>query len=529
MAAYQTRRLRLTGAVDVAQVRHETFNGRAHTVLPVIALMETVLWPANAPAPEFVPAEVLEKAPQGWNGRAVMLDHPNISGDYVSANSPAVLELFQLGTVFNAKVVDKKLHVEHWLDDEKCMAVDGGPAMLERVNSGTEPIEVSVGAQILLLEEKGNWNGMDYAGKWIDLMPDHIAMLPEGTIGACSVDAGCGALRTARHRVMSDRLSLEDEPVPAPAANPEPAAVTPKETFLQRLASLFRPRLAMKAEDMSHIDLEQAISAVLQSTVPGFSGLMGVWPAENLVVYTTYTSDKGWVDHGQNYKLGEDGTVSMKGEAQPFEPVTKWQPVAAEGQNTNRITINAGGCGCQHSQETAMASKSKAERVQALLASKKTTLPEAFLQGCSEAQLDELEKLPEPTPAPAPAAEPAATPAPAAEAAVQTEEEFLKTAPQSVKDAVASHKKQDATRRAGFLKTLADSKQTVYSEAELNGMSTDTLEKVTKLAGLAKASDPIDYSGAQSRVASESEETVPVARNLNKEIREQGAPAKATK
>ncbi len=100
----------------VGTARTEMFEGREHLVVPVVALQEGVVWPGNSEFPEFVPREVLHNAPHGWNGKPVMIDHPSISGNPVSANSPRVMEMYRIGTIFNSVAKDARLLMEAWLD-----------------------------------------------------------------------------------------------------------------------------------------------------------------------------------------------------------------------------------------------------------------------------------------------------------------------------------------------------------------------------------------------------------------------------
>ena len=92
--------------------RVEKFEGRDHLVVPVVALQEGVVWPGNSEFPEFVPGSLLSINPQGWNGKPVMIDHPSLSGEMVSANHPRVMERSRIGTIFNTLAKNNKLLME---------------------------------------------------------------------------------------------------------------------------------------------------------------------------------------------------------------------------------------------------------------------------------------------------------------------------------------------------------------------------------------------------------------------------------
>ena len=67
-------------------IRHETFEGRDHLVVPVVMIVEGVLNGA------LVPTEELVASAEAWNGRPVPILHPQRGEEYVSANDPRVIE-----------------------------------------------------------------------------------------------------------------------------------------------------------------------------------------------------------------------------------------------------------------------------------------------------------------------------------------------------------------------------------------------------------------------------------------------------
>lgn len=187
--------LSTNGQADVTSIRQEIFSGRAYTVVPVIAIVETVVFGANSPGPEFATAQEFGKFPDSWNGRPVVLGHPKLNGIYVSANIPTVLEDYHMGFMFNTRLDSKKLKTEAWIDNVRVEEAGGEfKDMLDRVNAG-EAVEVSVGIFTEVVARKGRYNQKDYEGIWTNVVPDHLALLPPGEVGACSVADGCGAPR----------------------------------------------------------------------------------------------------------------------------------------------------------------------------------------------------------------------------------------------------------------------------------------------------------------------------------------------
>jgi hypothetical protein len=163
-------------------IRTEQYQGREHLVVPVIALVEGVVHAMNAAGPEFVSAD---EFPSGWDGMPVFLGHPMRNGRPVSGNSTEVLKS-SVGTIFNSGVKDKKLTMEAWVDVARADAT-----LLKRLRA-SDPIEVSIGAFVETDTSTGEYNGKTYKGAWHNMTPDHLALLPEGHVGACSMDMGCG-------------------------------------------------------------------------------------------------------------------------------------------------------------------------------------------------------------------------------------------------------------------------------------------------------------------------------------------------
>ncbi len=204
------RGLTLRGAVD-AEVRTASFEGREHVVVPVVALVgDQVIHTSNAPAPELVAASVIEQSHPEWNGRPVVGEHPmDASGEPVSANDPGTCERACFGRIANPSFRNNRLVLEAWLDPDKAQAI--GPdaeSVIERALKG-EPIEVSVGAWVRRDNTPGQINGSQYAAAWTHIGSDHLAMFPEGVLGACDNEMGCGAPRVAM-RVCADGLELDE-------------------------------------------------------------------------------------------------------------------------------------------------------------------------------------------------------------------------------------------------------------------------------------------------------------------------------
>src|SRR5690242_5129954 len=196
----QLRHLHLR--VNTKRLRTATYEGREHLVVPTVALKEGVIWPVNADTPEYVPKEELSAL--GWDGRPCVLGHPTEGGEQVPANTPERLERLAFGKVFNTAVSGDELVMEPYVDPDQAAKVPGGLRLLERLRNH-ETIEVSVGVFVNAEETPGVFGGKPYDVVWRNIVPDHLAFLDEDAVGACSVVAGCGALR---HAISHNGVSL---------------------------------------------------------------------------------------------------------------------------------------------------------------------------------------------------------------------------------------------------------------------------------------------------------------------------------
>lgn len=185
----------VSGGVDASPI--VTLCGRDYAKVPVVALIEGVRHPSGSKYPELVLADSFGRHVDTWNGRVCVVDHPvNTDGQPILASSPDVLSTSYLGVMYDATIDDGKLKVNAYLDLSAIAETSSEPvlAMWERLLDG-EVVEVSVGAIVYAEDVKGTYKGKQYRGKWSVVIPDHLAFLSSGTVGACSVADGCGTFR----------------------------------------------------------------------------------------------------------------------------------------------------------------------------------------------------------------------------------------------------------------------------------------------------------------------------------------------
>ncbi len=203
-----THAIKTTGAATYTA----TLDGRTHLVVPVVALVAGVV---NG---FLVEPDELRKFADAWNGRPIPIRHPKAEGEYVSANTPEIIERQVVGQFFNAHIAEgDKLVGQLWLDVGKCQTLGGDAlATLHRLEAG-QPVEVSTAYFSDIAPVVGQHNGQSYTGIQRNLRPDHLALLPD-EVGACSWQNGCGAPRVNSEQpttgctcTQEDHMELEKD------------------------------------------------------------------------------------------------------------------------------------------------------------------------------------------------------------------------------------------------------------------------------------------------------------------------------
>lgn len=172
-------------------IRHDQMAGRNYIVVPMIMMTEGVHDGSNGPL--LYPADELEKTPEIWNNKPVVVNHPSKNGQGISACSPIVMSTRSIGVIMNTHFSDGKLKAEAWLEIERIKKVDDRILNMLEEN---KMIEVSTGLYTDHEKKEGSW-GEDkekYTAIARNYRPDHLAVLPD-LKGACSIEDGAGLLR----------------------------------------------------------------------------------------------------------------------------------------------------------------------------------------------------------------------------------------------------------------------------------------------------------------------------------------------
>lgn len=543
---YEPRTLKIRVS-KAGEIREETLHGQTYYAVPVVALVEGVVWPANVENPEYVPAEVLAEHPLGWNGKPVTQSHPYAEGEgYTSANFPDVYEKYTYGLIFNAEFRDGKLLMEAWINPSLIRPGSVAERSWEALRAG-QIVEVSVGAYITRLEQRGTFKGQEYFSIWQDIVPDHLAILAEGEIGACSIEMGCGALRVAarRHTITDKGIEVEPEVemAVAPSGPTDPkvkvfctkhpkveiekdsactvcvAENPPKKSWKDRFQEALSKLVGLQsAEDMTDNDLRDKLDRGLRAVEPGYLGVVAVKPEAHEVVYAVYPEEQV-LYFQRSYAVSDAGDVSFGDERVEvkYERTERYVPVSAAAAAPPKPQ---GPCGCHNKgaggtpETTGETVMEKKEKVNSLITSGKfQETNRAFLESASDEILDSLMATPAPTAAAAPAA-PAPAPAPApvpavgalAGASAQTMEQYIAAAPVHLQPSLrAAHQAQTAKRN----QTIAALKGTGRCTFTDEQLASKTDQELEQLSALAAAPTVADFSGRGLPSSTDSGDGVP--------------------
>ncbi|MDD5220007.1 MAG: hypothetical protein PHV11_05555, partial [Candidatus Bipolaricaulis sp.] len=114
-------------------IEEKMHQGKNHIVVPVVMMVEGVHYGSHGPLLHSI--NELGKFPDSWNGIPVVINHPEIEGRNVSANSPEIIEQQTVGRVYNTYVKDnRKLAAEAWLDEERLQNLS--KEVLEHIQKG---------------------------------------------------------------------------------------------------------------------------------------------------------------------------------------------------------------------------------------------------------------------------------------------------------------------------------------------------------------------------------------------------------
>lgn len=467
---------------DSYSTREEQFEERPHLVVPVVILMEGVH--AGTAGARFYPGDEVGKYIDSWNGVPVPVFHPQEWGEYVSANTPQLLEQWSVGRFFNASFDPEgsKLKGELWIDIAKAEEIDSEVLVILRTG---QPMEISTA---LWWDEDGvagSWHGEEYQSTVRNYRPDHIALLP-GAEGACSVADGCG-VRANKAKVLVDRLK----------------------EFVTSLAA--KMGFGIKTLEMSHEDLRSRVQTAIDTLDNrSWSHIVKAVFDDNVVYEAIALNPSGGPGgssqlYRRGYTIDENEEVTLKDDVEEVRKEVNYVPVANEKGtvNSNRKP---------KLEESKM--EKKKELVEALIACSDTKFKEddrEQLMTLSEEMLEKLKAPEEEKPDEEKSteekklAEQKAAEVKAAEKKVAEEkkpadneepkkpvalDDFIKSAPVEVQGVLRRSVNRDRAVKEELVKALMENDRNEFTKEQLEEKD---IEELNRLATLGRV--PVDFTG----------------------------------
>lgn len=474
--------------------RTETLHGKEYIVVPVVALVEGVLTGMSATGPELALADEFGKFPASWDGRPVVMSHPvDDEGKPVSANSPKMLETYQIGYLFNTQLKDDKLIQEAWVDQTVMESLnDDSTEVLAALKKG-EMIEVSTGYFALIEPASGMHNNQKYEAIQRNIAPDHLAFLPIGTLGACSNEDGCGAQLAANSTPDKQFQQVKDFRVDAPccakcaetggSCQHEHEGTMPNANAKAPMAGEDQKDPKKKKGDpkayeaptiantiAGGVTLSDAQKAVCEALKAGGYGTYTyvVAMTTDKVVYETYDNFMGgYKTYQRSYSVSADGVVTLGDDVEQVTLMTKIVTVNSEsagnsapGDGESNMTTETAKPG-----ETAPAPQANAEEKKPF---SRTVTNE---QGSLEVQFDAngqptgyklTPKVQEKKP--------------------QTAEEFIAQAPKEFQEVLTSSLKLHEGQKKTLVDLIKGTGRCKFTDDRLNAMSLQELQDIAELA-----------------------------------------------
>lgn len=174
-------------------IRREQRDGRTYLVADATLIVPGVLNGSRGRL--YYPPDEVSKNPQQWDKTPMVVYHPRVGDNHVSAQTPGVLDDSGIGFIERNRYEDKHKS-ELWFDEERTNNYDKrlkpDHKIMPRLLAG-KPISLSTGLYTdnIAMRGKCPLTGREYDAVARNYRPDHLAILPDQQ-GACSINDGCG-------------------------------------------------------------------------------------------------------------------------------------------------------------------------------------------------------------------------------------------------------------------------------------------------------------------------------------------------
>jgi len=486
-------------------LRHDRMEGREFIVAPMVMLTEGVHAGSNGPL--YYPPEELSKTPAVWNHKPIVVYHPEMNGQAVSACDPDIITNRKVGVIMRAGFDAPKLHAEAWMEVDRLKEVD--ERVLDALEAG-KMVEVSTGLFTDNEKEEGEWNGESYTAIARNFRPDHLAILPDRK-GACSIADGAGLMRNAAERLGMDMDGF--------------AKLSASERY--NCIALVMLEARMSANDKSHQRIWNGLSDLVRKTHGKGIGAAVVGDVYVVDVFDAFCIfEKAGKLFKQAYSIDESEVefegVKLEGDPLQVKRVTEYRTLDGSFVGNN--------------EENDMTKK---ELVDGLIQNETLKWNEEdqdFLMGLTKDQLEKFEPVKNETPADEDdSADKGAKPAdgdvgkpPSDEKPVEkpagnedlTVEQYIAKAPVQMRDMLNAGLATHNAMKSRLIKAITSNDANDFTEADLQAKPLAELQAMVKLAGLVKKEDPTanNFIGLSDVEGAKGEEplTAPVM-NFDKE------------
>ena len=475
-----------------------THNGKEYLVVSATLLVEGVHC-GSAGCFQY-PTDVLQNTVNLWNGTPVIYDHPkDESGQYIVCDDPRVANQDILGAVYNPRFENNSLKADVWFESTQLQQAD--PRLYQRVLNG-ELIELSTGMRRIFVDDSpGNWNGEQYEATMQDYAADHLAIMPPGAVGACSIEDGCGVgNKEGKEVIKMDEQGTEAKP-----------------SLLERISKLFNKedgkvhynqemdlteQMRMVMEKLDSMDTDFRIH-YLENMYDDFL----IFRVENRSENKSTYYKAGYSINGNEVVIGDPVEVQKKVEFIETSNQTEDNQLAGnEVKLTGETNVQGG--------EVDM---SKCDLVQGLIDNEKTYWKEEHrdvLNNFSEEHLKSLQPEQESVPEEAQPAESGAEEQAnqtANQEADPTVESFLNSAPPQVRELLSNSLKTYEKRRGELISEISNAAGCNYTQEELTSKSLEDLENISGLIRSARPQEStfgnyVGNAGVQVMNADDGEE-----------------------
>ena len=441
-------------------IRSETYENRSYIVVPVVMMVEGVHNGSQGPLLHL--AKDLGRFPESWDGIPVMIQHPTVDDENVSANSPNILAANKVGRVFNTHMDGDKLKAEVWLDEKRLQEVS--EIALQAIREQKE-LQVSIGVFTEDENVPGEWHGESYESIARNHRPDHLALLPGGT-GACSWTDGCGIRinKKGGNDVKKTELDLRQVTMYS-SQNTIVDHITDNENGYREKLQLVQAELDSKDTQVKYHYLVELY--------------------DNKLIYEVRVQGEGTTYYQQNYTMSTNDEVEFVGD--PVEVQREVSFIVLEVNPLKRTKFSSNNKNLKKEVKT-MSELKKApcpDRVDELINHKLSKYTEKDKEWLLTQEADVIEKMFPNEP------EKEENPQLNEDEKKQVIEDYKKTQPTVDPEVYAYGKKNfDADREKMVKSILANTEDDTWTEDDLKEMKIDTLEKLYK----STSKDVVDFS-----------------------------------